>query len=191
MPPVIGGRRRRLKSISEYLISSNKPALEPVQVVQSARPTKWEIRKKALAEQFAFLNYFKFSMKRKNYVTPAEALQSDPQELMTKLRFTAMIDDNKLAAANAASQHNGESVAESSNLDSVVDESIAFSGSVGGTRQPGANRSKSFNNAGESVDGSVLKSVVRHGYGGANKRMEVGDILPTGKLFVNTGTFHL
>ncbi len=80
MPPVIGGRRRRLNSISEYLISSNKPALEPVVVVASERPSKWDIRKKSLIEQFSFLNYFKFSRKRKNYVTPKEALASNPEE---------------------------------------------------------------------------------------------------------------
>ena len=46
MPPAVGGRRRRLKSISDFLLLSNKPELDPIVVPQVKRPSKWEVRKK-------------------------------------------------------------------------------------------------------------------------------------------------
>ena len=46
MPPAIGGRRRRLRSMSDFLLQVNKPELEVKDVPKARRPTKWQMRKK-------------------------------------------------------------------------------------------------------------------------------------------------
>jgi hypothetical protein len=184
MPPVIGGRRRRLNSISEYLISSNKPALDPVVVPASKRPTRWALRKQAVMDTFTFLNYFK--SKRKNYVTPKEALEADPEQLMTKLKFASMIDERKMAAINNAAilsgtAHGDSSTIQDNQLDSVVDESIAFSGSASVDRRARGGGKKGAG-AGDSLESDSVLKAVRHGYTVNNKRMDVGDVLPTGHV---------
>ena len=185
MPPVIGGRRRRLKSISDFLINSNKPQVEQVTVVQSARPTKWELRKQALIENFSFLNYFRFSRKRKNYVTPQQALESDPDVLMNKLKFVSMIDDAKFDAVRNQAAHGGnmDSVLESQ-LETVETESIPYSAS---SSQKNATKKRNFQ-VGSVGSGSQSERIntagsgTRHGYTKENQKMEVGDVLPTGHI---------
>ena len=102
MPPVIGGRRRRLKSISEYLISSNKPELEPVHVPTMQRPSKWQLRTRALfGDKIANINVNRmtslFRMTKTAYITPQEAVATNPEEIMQQLEYVRRIDDQKLA----------------------------------------------------------------------------------------------
>lgn len=47
MAPGVGGRRRRMKSIEDYLLNHSKPSLEFDVLPKKDRPTKWEQRKKA------------------------------------------------------------------------------------------------------------------------------------------------
>lgn len=99
MPPAIGGRRRRLKSISDFLINSNKPEPESTLIPRSVRPSVWERRKKSMSELFSLSNLFK-SKVRKGYITKEEALKSKPQEIMSNIKFVDKVDGNKLSAVN-------------------------------------------------------------------------------------------
>lgn len=115
MPPVIGGRRRRLKSITEYLISSNKPPLEPIIIPRSLRPSKWDLKKEAwfgikakVKEPHPMeaakitdkkpVRTMKFTLshllwpKSKTYVTPEEALAADPKEIMKTIQYVDKLD---------------------------------------------------------------------------------------------------
>eukprot|EP01038_Epipyxis_sp_PR26KG_P010397 gene10397-13965_t len=98
MPPVIGGRRRRLNSISEFLTNSNKPELEPIIIQKSIRPTKWDLIKKKYLGDFDLTSFF-IPRAQKNYITPEEALAAKPDELMDKIRFSKkseIINNKKL-----------------------------------------------------------------------------------------------
>ena len=55
MPPAIGGRRRRLRSMSEFLLQVNKPELELKEVPKTRRPTMWQVRKKHFYVRYSAL----------------------------------------------------------------------------------------------------------------------------------------
>lgn len=92
MPPVVGGRRRRLNSISDYLYNSNKPELEPIVPKKAQRPAKWKIRSDAFFGRFKFVQYF--FPKRSTYINPSEALNTDPKELMTTIEYMQKANDD-------------------------------------------------------------------------------------------------
>jgi hypothetical protein len=99
MPPTINVRRRRVNSISQYLIEINKPPLKPMKVVESIRPNKLKLKLEYYFGKnytnFNILNLFK-SSKNLNYITPKEALELDPNVIMTKLNIVQKLDDNKI-----------------------------------------------------------------------------------------------
>jgi len=99
MPPTINIRRRRVNSISQYLIEINKPPLKPIKVVESIRPNKLKLKLEYYFGKnytnFNFLNLFK-SSKNLNYITPKEALELDPNVIMTKLNIVQKLDDKKI-----------------------------------------------------------------------------------------------
>lgn len=141
MPPNLGGRRHKLKEISDYLINTNKPALEPIPVQRSIRPTKWELRKKDLTERFGFLKWFSDGSYR-NYVSPEEALGTDPNAMMEEIQHFKRKDPRLLSTKP------GVALAAETDLDG---NSTVESGSRGGSR---ATRDKNRGAGGESIASS-------------------------------------
>lgn len=80
MPPAIGGRRRRLKSIDDYLINVSKPPIIEAPIRKKIRPSKWELRKQAIKE--FFLNPFSIFHKKEEMVSPEQAVEMDPAAIL-------------------------------------------------------------------------------------------------------------
>jgi hypothetical protein len=87
MPPAIGGRRRRLKSMSEYLLNSEKPPLIVPDVPKSQRPTQWDIRRERWKRLFDIKKWFK-PLSHDKEITPAEALDINPDDVFERLKLT-------------------------------------------------------------------------------------------------------
>mmetsp|Transcript_28680 Transcript_28680/g.39355 ORF Transcript_28680/g.39355 Transcript_28680/m.39355 type:complete len:724 (+) Transcript_28680:94-2265(+) len=190
MPPAVGGRRRRLRSISDFLLLSNKPDLDPIVVPQVKRPSKWEVRKKNFLEMLKVTNLFR--VKRTGYVSPKEALSADPAAIMETLKYVDHIDEKKMETL-MNDRTGGGSVAGSSL--GLGDASLA--GVLNSTSGPAAvteRKGKNMKMAEETDDGqsvipeSIGDSVVplerqqkRHGYG-PNEPLKEGDLLPTGHV---------
>lgn len=89
IPPGIGGRRRRLASIDDYLINISKPDLERAVVNKKVRPTKADHRRERFAK---IASLFTFSSSRhrhrhgKEEITPEAALAQDPQLILERMR---------------------------------------------------------------------------------------------------------
>mmetsp|Transcript_11175 Transcript_11175/g.18304 ORF Transcript_11175/g.18304 Transcript_11175/m.18304 type:complete len:1490 (-) Transcript_11175:3642-8111(-) len=102
MPPVIGGRRRRLNSIGEFLINENKPPLQPIVVPKSDRPSKLQMKFNEWfgengQSSFGFLKSM-FGSSNKSYITPKEALDADPMAMMNELQYIQKLNDEKIKA---------------------------------------------------------------------------------------------
>lgn len=80
MAPGIGGRRRRLKSIDDFLINASKPPIVEMPVRKKMRPTKWELRKKRMMD--IIKNPLSMFFKKKEEVTPEEAIEMDPLAIL-------------------------------------------------------------------------------------------------------------
>jgi alpha-tubulin suppressor-like RCC1 family protein/Ca2+-binding EF-hand superfamily protein len=85
IPPGIGGRRRRLKSIDEFLININKPDLELREIPRKVRPTKADVRKAWWSEVFAKWGFSK--KKKRQVISPEEALEMDPESHLERIVF--------------------------------------------------------------------------------------------------------
>ena len=85
IPPGIGGRRRRLKSIDEFLINLNKPDLEVHEVPRKVRPTKLQLRNKWWREIFASFGLAKRD--KRKVVNPEEALEIDPEAALEQIVY--------------------------------------------------------------------------------------------------------
>ena len=75
IPLGIGGRRRRLKSIDEFLIESVKPELIVSVVPKKVRPTKWEIKQKKWSDRFK-----KWFSRKQNKVVDLKPDEIDEEE---------------------------------------------------------------------------------------------------------------
>lgn len=187
MPPAIGGRRRRVKSITDYLVELNKPELQHVEVIKSSRPSKFQLRMEALFgdkyKRFNIMNLFRSA--KSNYITPKEALSVNPEEMMARLTYVQKIDDNKITLKERElkeSMQNGNSaLIEEENLDEFLVDEV--------TVEDNESQSEFKNSVDTSIanldsysllpPSTIGDSIVKHGYG-ANKGIKVGDILPTG-----------
>eukprot|EP01036_Dinobryon_divergens_P023212 gene23212-31534_t len=168
MPPAIGGRRRRLRSMSDFLLQVNKPELEVKEVPKARRPTKWQMRKKYFYDTITLKTLF--STKKGGYVPPQEAMQADPNEIMQNLQRMDKIDDKKLSTLldNQGSK-DGVAVLGDASISGVMILS---------------NNNEDESVAPESIGDSVVPARrifggKRHGYG-QNAPIKVGDVLPTG-----------
>lgn len=84
IPPGIGGRRRRLRSIDDFLININKPELEYATFKKKIRPTKAEMRRQRWAE---FLSSLGLSRKKKKHeINPETALLEDPTTMLERIQ---------------------------------------------------------------------------------------------------------
>jgi len=85
MPMGIGGRRRRLKSIENFLVEQVKPDLVMKVVPVKIRPTKWEMRKEKWAKRMKKW----FSQKQQVRERAVEDLEEDedPAEIIAKFRM--------------------------------------------------------------------------------------------------------
>jgi len=187
MPPAVGARRRRLNSISEYLITQNKPDLLPIVVPKSDRPSKFE---KRMAEWFGgFGRVENFSLSRlfgsslnKSYLTPKEALEMDPQVMMQELSLITKLDADKVKARQERRREllegsgtgtAGDKSTEDDDLDMFMggeekgDESVSTANLNGESLPP------------SSTVGASVVGPAGHGWG-VNRPYGVGDTLPTG-----------
>jgi hypothetical protein len=136
MPPVIGGRRRRLKSISEYLIEHNKPDLKPINIIRSVRPTKFQMRMQAW---FGDLKRFKFKVPKifrfahANYITPKEAMDADPEAMMSQLKYIQRMDEEKVAAKDKNAKTGAMVVGSLQNVNELVQDAGLDSYLAGGS----------------------------------------------------------
>lgn len=209
MAPVVGGRRRRLKSISDYLIEHNKPELKALVVPKCERPTKFQMRMQQWFGDFKFKLALPtiFRSAQMNYITPKEALDKDPEAMMTQLKYIQRMDEERVAekekktgGAVTAKEVAPHSIVDADDsLDSFMQP--AGGGVGGGEREPvnsqfESDLSVSLKSAqldGESfLPGSSLgssridlnrrSSRTKHGYTEKDKPIKVGDILPTGHV---------
>jgi alpha-tubulin suppressor-like RCC1 family protein len=212
MPPVIGGRRRRLKSISEYLVNQNKPELQPTIVPKSERPTKFQLRMQSwfgdLRSKWGLPRLFRSA--QLNYITPKEALDRDPEAMMTQLKYIQRMDEEKIAEKQSAVKagpitatdvDHHALVQDNEDLDSFVggqDESTVDDRFQTGDVSVSVASSVNLNNEsvapGSSVGSSKIHSIkqigaqggrrksTRHGYTAKNQPIKVGDVLPTGHV---------
>jgi alpha-tubulin suppressor-like RCC1 family protein/Ca2+-binding EF-hand superfamily protein len=84
IPPGIGGRRRRLKSIDDFLVNINKPELELSEVPRHVRPTHAQLRKNRWRDFFARWGFVK---KRNPAISPEQALEVDPEAQLESIVF--------------------------------------------------------------------------------------------------------
>eukprot|EP01039_Chlorochromonas_danica_P008552 gene8552-9425_t len=186
MPPVVGGRRRRLKSISDFLINSNKPELQSMILPRAERPEKWKVWH--LWRDWKVRNLF-HTPKLRPFISPEEALATDPHEVMTTLQYmrkssTTTADDQKVKddvevieknSLDDESVTTGEQEQEEENSALLPQEEsiqLTTDGEVDGHSYEAA-----------SSIGTVEKhqQPYRHGYQ-PNKPIKVGDKLPTGHI---------
>ena len=207
MQPVIGGRRRRLKSISEFLINENKPELQPVIVPKSSRPTKWQLRMQSwfgdMRLKIGLPRIFRSA--HQNYITPKEALDKDPDAMMTQLRYIQRMNDEKISETEKKVRtgpvtmtelNHSNLLTENENLDSFI-ENIEEQEEGGSSVQQG-DLSISVSEANLNTDIATLDSSIgsskihlnknkrnkgtKHGYTEKNVPIKVGDVLPTGHI---------
>ena len=100
IPPGIGGRRRRLKSIDEFLINVNKPDLEVTIVPKKVRPTKWDMRKERWRKAWHKFWTGIEDKKGQVVITPESALDMDPEVVLDKMLTQ---EEAKAAAQNRES----------------------------------------------------------------------------------------
>lgn len=165
MPPAIGGRRRRLRSISDFLIKSNKPDLEAIVRPKIVRPTKWEIFRQTHLRNFKLTSIFK-SVAMKNYITPKEALEKDPGEIAKYLSVVSKIDSSKLSKISGT---NSEKDISSNLQEIITPDDASFQ-----------NISQYNDSTSMEMGDTIGSSVVRHDYGN-RKSFREGDMLPTGR----------
>jgi hypothetical protein len=208
MPPVIGGRRRRLKSISDFLISQNKPELQPVIVPKSVRPTKFQLR---MESWFGNMR-LKWGLPRifrpahANYITPKEALDRDPEAMMTQLKYIQRLDEEKVAekqeqhktgAITMTDVNHAALVDQNEDLDSFVEStevddrfqtelsvSVSDANLNGESVDPDASLGSSKIHSVKRLSKASAKAT-KHGYTEKNQPIQVGDILPTGHVVKN------
>lgn len=201
MPPVVGGRRRRLNSITDYLINDNKPPVEPVIVPRANRPTKWQIRKDAFLGRFKFAQYF--FPKTSTFIKTEEALSTDPRELMTAIDYMKKVDHHqKYGATQGGGSVDGQSLDDQSSVTMDPMEGAQNTVLVPLNEELSVDDDTFDRAAGSRDDGSIgLRTMLteesrgtmvhhhkphRHGFGKSesdNKiRMKVGDVLPTGQV---------
>ena len=82
MPPAVGGRRRRLKSIDDFLMNANKPELEPIILRKKIRPTKWEMRKENWKK---WLNMQTKAWFPRRDLDAEAALNAEPKSMLERL----------------------------------------------------------------------------------------------------------
>lgn len=97
MPPGIGGRRRRLNSISLFLANESKPMLNVPVVKKIERPTRWSVR---LASWKRLLG---ISSHKPNDVDPNDALEANPEALFERLAALDVNEDEKDSAQDSVS----------------------------------------------------------------------------------------
>jgi hypothetical protein len=83
--PGIGGRRRRLKSIDEFLININKPELEIFIQPRHDRPTKAEKRNHRIRDFFSGFGLMK--SRAPTSISPEQAVEMDPESNFEKVVF--------------------------------------------------------------------------------------------------------
>ena len=95
MAPGVGGRRRRLNSIEEYLLNHSKPALELETMPKKERPTKWEVRKSKYGPMWGkFKKYWNAVKKPKKAVAlkMAADIEEDPADIIAAFKKKKMND---------------------------------------------------------------------------------------------------
>lgn len=85
IPPGIGGRRRRLNSIDEFLININKPELEIYIQPKHNRPTKAQKRNHRIRDFFSGLGLMR--SRKPAAITPDQAVEMDPETNFEKVVF--------------------------------------------------------------------------------------------------------
>merc|ERR1711968_133504 len=86
MPLGIGGRRRRLKSIDDFLVEQVKPELIVKVIPKKVRPTKWEMRKERWAERMK--KWFSSNKRQVREITVEDLEEDeDPAEIIAKFRM--------------------------------------------------------------------------------------------------------
>lgn len=169
IPPGIGGRRRRLRSIDDFLININKPDLEYTVRPKKVRPTKAETRKVWWTGVMRSLGLAGMQRARGGdlEITPETALEIDPGEMLARiqveqeakeraesLRATSQIANLMRGANKQAKNANMGEAEEGKDADHSV-----------GTTGP-MKTMKSFTNAQAT----------------ATKEIAIGDVLLTGKV---------
>ncbi|RYG70388.1 hypothetical protein EON64_00275 [archaeon] len=177
MPPAVGGRRRRLKSISDFLINSNKPELQQVTLPKMVRPEKFQMWH--LWRDWKLKDKIFGSLKRASMITPVEALATDPKEMMITLQYMqkTAADTQGKERTPVQEMGGGDSAVEDGTMENSAllpqEESIELTadGEV-------ENQSTDLP---ASLGTMQSHEPFKHGYG-ANQKIKVGDRLPTGQI---------
>ena len=177
MPPAIGGRRRRLRSIGEFLTTQHKPDLEPVYVRTSQRPSKFGMQMKKIFGESAFSLKNGFSLKslfkrrKGGEITPAEALNADPNAIFAAVQQMNKLDEESDAAMTAA-----DSVFQPGLADQLLPDEKSIDVSETWDED-------GYSVVPSSIGNSALGS--KHGYGANRPAIREGDTLPTGHKVKN------
>jgi len=99
MPPAVGGRRRRLKSMDLFLTEGIKDPLILPPVPVKIRPTKWDMRKEAMRNWFK--SFWSHMPKlRRRVMTKELALDADPEDIMRSFMRERPPDESTLATTD-------------------------------------------------------------------------------------------
>lgn len=197
MPPAVGGRRRRLKSIDGFLTDGIKDPLVLPVIPRKERPTKWDMRKEAMRNWFKSLWSHMPKLKKKN-ITKELALDADPEDIMRSFMRERPPDESTLATQTTLDktedvEGDGGSSAEKKEGDDgfVKPERQIFNKiSKKGIERLKAGLSAEDDapdddkSAASSIGASVNPTVqqFRKKKPPSRPKLEVGDILPTGQV---------
>ena len=192
MPPAIGGRRRRLKSIDTFLIEANKPELIVPVVVKLNRPSRWEVKKQRWKNKLdKFLKGKIFQMFQKvnlhNMMKREDALETDPEDIMRSFQRNKEIagieekEDAKEEADSEAKKNNDDEV------DVPQKVILANKISKAGLKKirdgiDGENDDDDMESTTSSIGESVLNDPSYYIRNQLEYKLKYGDKLPTGHV---------
>lgn len=129
IPPGIGGRRRRLRSIDDFLININKPELEFSTFRKKVRPSKTEMRNRRWKDFFSKMGFAK--AKKHLEINPETALLEEPAVMLERIQNeeeAKLRAEGKSNAALASLMRSGKSTKKADtkegNDDEVLDKSL-------------------------------------------------------------------
>lgn len=153
MPPVIGARRRRLKSIDDFLINSSKPDLEVKVKQRSVRPTKGDLRWNWFKETVKYDSWFSKKAKSHNHITRDEALEADPLDILRSFQ-----DEDQAHLTKIDKSKSIMSKLQSTAAKLRGDDSSERGSSVGNSAMDQVNKRVSIRSESDVKPGDVLPS---------------------------------
>jgi alpha-tubulin suppressor-like RCC1 family protein/Ca2+-binding EF-hand superfamily protein len=174
MPPGIGGRRRRLDSIDDYLVNSHKPKLVLPTVHRVHRPSKWEAWKEKWLPSFSLnpLSWFMGSAGGGGGGAAGRGRKASIAPSFEKNTLLLSSDASPPAAPAAVAPPPPPSVAHPT-LPAPVS---------GGAAAGGVPEDDDQSIGSQSATGTAMKYAVGHGEGGDDELCSVGEMTSDGHV---------